>query len=154
GRFFFFKLSFLFKCVLWFFLFICFFLVFFFTNCMPPLSDNNSIVYSDKLFNRATNQFIYLPQHLIPGPSAKRPPFQSFYRHSPRIPSKKFSELHDAAFLSVECYIRIKMFFHSSCYVINIRTERFRPSLHILNSLPEYPWITESAPCYSRTVAP
>src|SRR4030066_1003504 len=36
-RFFFFQLSFLFKCVLWFFLFTCFFLVFFFTHWMPPL---------------------------------------------------------------------------------------------------------------------
>src|SRR3990170_1084970 len=35
--FFFFQLSFLFKCVLWFFLFTCFFLVFFFTHWMPPL---------------------------------------------------------------------------------------------------------------------
>src|SRR4030065_1927553 len=36
-RFFFFQLSFLFKCVLWFFLLTCFFLVFFFTHWMPPL---------------------------------------------------------------------------------------------------------------------
>src|SRR4030065_2658242 len=36
-RFLFFQLSFLFKCVLWFFLLTCFFLVFFFTHWMPPL---------------------------------------------------------------------------------------------------------------------
>src|SRR5208283_2411434 len=59
-RFFFFHLPFLFKCVLWFFLFISFFLVFFFTHWMPPLFYSDIIVYASKFFNRATPKKDYM----------------------------------------------------------------------------------------------
>src|SRR5208283_2455951 len=98
-------------------------------------------------------QFIYQSQHLIPGPCAKCPPFQFLCSHSPRIPSKEFSELHDTALLPVECYTQIKMFFHSSGYLVNVGTERFCASLQILLSPTEDPRIAESASCDSRTAA-